>query len=79
MSKNLTLGKKIHILRTVQGIKRDKFAGLVGVSPVTVSMWENDRSVPRDGNLERIKAILNWPSDDQAEVAFGILAGDGTQ
>ena len=77
MSKNLTLGKRIHIMRTAQGIERDEFARLVGVSPVTVSMWENDRSVPFAKNLEKIKAALTWPPDDQAEVAFSILAGDG--
>lgn len=76
---NLTLGKQIHIIRTAQGIGRGEFAELVGVSPVTVSMWENDHSVPFTKNLERIKAILNWPSDDQAEIAFAILAGDGAR
>jgi len=77
MRTNLSLGKRIHIMRTAQGIERDEFARLVGVSPVTVSMWENDRSVPFARNLEKIKAILGWPSNDQAEVAFGILVGWG--
>jgi transcriptional regulator with XRE-family HTH domain len=77
MSRNLGLEKKIRIKRLARGITQEEFASLIGVSYQTVSSWENGHSVPRDKNLEKIKAILGW--SDQAEVAFGILAGDGTQ
>lgn len=70
-------GKQIEIMRIVRGISQEEFAELVGVTYQTVSCWQNDHNIPRDENLEKIKAALAWPSDDQAEVAFGILAGDG--
>lgn len=62
-------------MRIARGISQEELARRVGATYQTVSSWENDHSVPRDGNLEKIKAVLGWT--DQAEVAFGILAGDG--
>lgn len=74
MRQNLSLGKKIRVMRIIRGIEQNEFAQLVNATRQTVSNWENDHYVPRDKNMEQIKAILHWPG--QAEIAFSILAGD---
>jgi len=74
MRRNLSPGKKIRVMRIIRGIEQEKFAQMVGVSYQTVSSWENDHHIPHDRNMERIKAALHWPSDeDQVEAAFSIL------
>jgi DNA-binding XRE family transcriptional regulator len=74
MRENLSLGKKIRVMRIIRGIEQDEFAQLVDATYQTVSGWENDHHVPHDRNMERIKAVLRWPDEDQAQIAFAILA-----
>lgn len=73
----ITLGKQLQAMRIIRGYNQAKFARSVGYTPQTYSSFENDHVIPPDDRLREIKAALGWPSDDQAEVAFGILAGKG--
>lgn len=73
----ITLGKQIQAMRTIRGMKQGKLAELIGVRQPMLSEYENDKSLPSEKTLKKIKAVLSWPSDGQAEAAFAILAGDG--
>lgn len=75
----VTLGKQIRVMRTLRGINQGELAKLVGICQPTLSEYENDKSLPSEKTLQKIKAALIWPSDGQIEVALAILANDGTQ
>lgn len=75
----LTLGKQIKIMRTVRGLNQGELAEKIGKAQVTLSYIENDHVAPTPETMKTIKAILCWPSDDQAEIAFSILAHDGSE
>jgi len=64
-------------MRTARGISQGELARRLKIHQPTLSSWERDRAKPSDDTLQQIKAALDWPSDDQAGVAFEILAGDG--
>lgn len=73
----VSLGKQIHIMRTVRGIKQGELARLIKKRQPTLSEFETDKLRPSEKTLQTIKAVLSWPSDDQAKIAFAILANDG--
>jgi len=72
----VSLGKQIKAIRAIRGLKQWELAEKADVRQPTLSEFEHDKVRPCEDTLERIKAVLDWPSDDQAEIAFGILAGD---
>ncbi len=74
---SVTLGTQIKVIRTIRGMKQGKLAELADVRQPTLSEFENSKTLPCEDTLGRIKAALNWPNEDQAKVAFAILAGDG--
>ena len=75
----VSLGKRIHIMRTVRGMKQGELARLIGKRQPTLSEFETDKLRPSKRTLQTIKAVLSWPADDQAEIAFSILASDGSE
>jgi len=79
MGSELALGKKIKIMRTVRGLSQGELAKKIGKAQVTLSYIENDHVAPTPETMQTIKAILSWPPDDQAEIAFAILANDGSE
>lgn len=52
----MTLGEKIYMLRTENGLSQEGFGDSLGVSRQSVSKWETGQSVPE---LEKIVAISN--------------------
>ena len=75
----VSLGKRIKVMRAIRGLKQGELAEEADVRQPTLSEFEHDKTRPCEDTLERIKAALRWPSDDQAEIAFAILAGDGDE
>lgn len=72
----VTLGTQIQMMRVARRMKQGELAKLIGKRQPTLSEYENDHSLPSEKTLQKIKAVLAWPSDDQAETAFAILAND---
>lgn len=53
----MTLGEKIYILRTENGLSQEAFGDSLGVSRQSVSKWETGQSIPE---LEKVVAISNF-------------------
>lgn len=79
MTDKITLGRRLQAMRVLRGYNQAKFARSVGYAPQTYSLFENDHVIPPNDKLQEIKVALGWPPDDQAEIAFDILAGDGDE
>lgn len=74
----VTLGTQIRVIRTIRGMKQGELAEAADVRQPTLCEFENSKTLPCEDTLQRIKAALHWPSDeDQVEAAFAILAGTG--
>ena len=54
----LTLGKRIAMLRRQKGLKQDTLAEVLGVSPQAVSKWENDQTCPDISALPKLARLL---------------------
>ena len=79
MTSKVSLGKQIKAMRAVRGMKQGELAEEADVRQPTLSEFENDKTLPCEDTLRRIKEALCWPFDDQAEIAFAILANDGRE
>lgn len=64
----MTLGKRIGMLRRQKGLKQDELAGMLDVSPQAVSKWENDQTCPDISLLPKLAKILGTTVD-------GLLVG----
>ena len=53
-----TLGHIIREARDHLGIDQVTLAAMLGVSPPTVSRWENDKSYPEGNNLVELSRVL---------------------
>lgn len=74
----VTLGTQIKVMRAIRKMKQGELAEKAKVRQPTLSEFENGKTLPCEDTLERIKAALLWPSDeDQVQAAFSILAGTG--
>ena len=60
----ITLGKRIAMLRRQKGLKQDELAGMLEVSPQAVSKWENDQTCPDISLLPRLADILGVSVDE---------------
>jgi len=75
--KDRHFGQRVKILMAARGFKtQSRLAAVTGLDPSVVSRICNGRYNPTDEERRKIKAALDWPSDDQAEVAFEILVGN---
>lgn len=54
----MTLGKRIGMLRRQKGLKQDELAEKLGISPQAVSKWENDQTCPDISLLPKLAQIL---------------------
>lgn len=74
---DLTLGRRIQLLRKEQGLTQDALAERMGVTPQAVSKWENDLSCPDIMSLPQlakelhttVDALLTGQSADAASAA----------
>lgn len=62
--KDLTLGKRISVLRKQLGMKQEELAEKMGVSPQAVSKWENDQTCPDISLLLELSQVLGISSDE---------------
>ena len=59
----MTLGKRIAMLRRQKGLKQEDLANTLGVSPQAVSKWENDQTCPDISLLPEIAKLLDVSVD----------------
>jgi hypothetical protein len=79
MIDNQFTGKRIRIMLAARGLNQGDLSKLTGYHSSIISLLCNDKVHASEEQIKNIKAILDWPTDDQAEIAFGILAGDGDE
>ena len=60
----MTLGKRIGLLRRQKNLKQDDLAGMLDVSPQAVSKWENDQTCPDISLLPTLAQILGVSVDE---------------
>lgn len=56
-----TFGDRLGLAREVMGLSQAELAERIGVRPVTVRNWEDDRSEPRANKLQMLAGLLNAP------------------
>lgn len=54
----MSIGKNIKVLRERSGMSQNDVAKLLGVTDKAVSTWENDRRIPRIGQIEKLCAMF---------------------
>lgn len=60
----MNIGENLAKLRKNANLNQEKLASLVGVSPKTISSWENNRNLPSIDMLLLLAQILNVKLDD---------------
>ena len=60
----MTLGKRIAMLRRQRGLKQDDLANTLGVSAQAVSKWENDQTCPDISLLPKLAELLEVSVDE---------------
>ena len=60
----MTVGEKIQFYRKEQGLSQEELGKKLLVSRQTISLWENDQTVPTIDNLIRLKEIFGISVDD---------------
>ena len=60
----MTIGERIQVLRKNLGLSQDELGQRLLVSRQTVSLWENDQTVPTIDNLKRLKEIFGVSVDE---------------
>ena len=60
----MTLGKRIAMLRRQKGLKQEDLANELDVSPQAVSKWENDQTCPDISLLPRLAQLLGVSVDE---------------
>lgn len=61
---NMTIGKRIALLRKEKGLKQEELAEKLGVSGQAVSKWENDQTCPDISLLPQLASILGVTVDE---------------
>lgn len=60
----MTVGEKIQYYRKRQGLSQEELGQKLMVSRQTISLWENDQTLPTIDNLIRLKEIFGASIDD---------------
>ena len=61
---DMTIGKRIALLRRQKGLKQEELASALGVSPQAVSKWENDQTCPDISLLPQLAKLLGVTTDE---------------
>ena len=61
---NMTIGKRIALLRKEKGLMQEELAEMLGVSGQAVSKWENDQTCPDISLLPQLASILGVTVDE---------------
>ena len=64
---DMTIGKRIAILRKEKNLTQEELANHMGVSPQAVSKWENDQTCPDISALPRLARLLGVSVDELLE------------
>ena len=61
---DMTIGKRIALLRKEKGLTQEELANTMGVSPQAVSKWENDQTCPDISALPKLAKLLGVSVDE---------------
>ena len=61
---DMTIGKRIALLRKEKGLTQEDLANAMGVSPQAVSKWENDQTCPDISALPKLAGLLEVTVDE---------------
>ena len=61
---DLTIGKRIGLLRKEKGMTQEELAEHMGISPQAVSKWENDQTCPDISALPKLSKLLGVTVDE---------------
>ena len=64
---DMTIGKRIGLLRRQKGLTQEELANHMGVSPQAVSKWENDQTCPDISALPKLSKLLGVTVDELLE------------
>lgn len=64
---DMTIGKRIGLLRRQKGMTQEDLATAMGVSPQAVSKWENDQTCPDITALPKLSRLLGVSVDELLE------------
>ena len=64
---DMTLGKRIALLRKEKNLTQEELASHMGVSPQAVSKWENDQTCPDISALPKLARLLGVSVDELLE------------
>ena len=64
---DMTIGKRIALLRKEKGLTQEELATHMGVSPQAVSKWENDQTCPDISALPKLARLLSVTVDELLE------------
>ena len=73
---NNQIGRRIKLIREARSISQLELAKSAQIDNSRLSLIENGHVLPSESQLSRIKAALNWPSDEAVEAAFQLLQGE---
>lgn len=71
---DMTIGKRIALLRKEKGLTQEELATHMGVSPQAVSKWENDQTCPDISALPKLARLLGVTVDELLEGKTEITA-----
>ena len=61
---DMTIGKRIGLLRRQKGLTQEELANHMGVSPQAVSKWENDQTCPDISALPKLARLFGVTVDE---------------
>lgn len=64
---DMTIGKRIALLRKEKGLTQEELATHMGISPQAVSKWENDQTCPDISALPKLAKLLGVTVDELLE------------
>ena len=64
---DMTIGKRICLLRKEKGLTQEELASHMGVSPQAVSKWENDQTCPDISALPKLARLFGVTVDELLE------------
>ena len=64
---DMTIGKRIALLRKEKGLTQEELAQHMGISPQAVSKWENDQTCPDISALPKLARLLGVSVDELLE------------
>ena len=64
---DMTIGKRIALLRREKNLTQEELAQHIGVSPQAVSKWENDQTCPDISALPKLARLLGVTVDELLE------------